>query len=377
MSVLHIFSLGVDDFEWAFNNGTMLEVTDQLYAINGILIPKMSEWSITINSLGQKLDTEFKRMLQLQAIFIGSINFTDLITPLQFLPIGRVVCYNLSTNLLHFKDSMDRLEISFDTSQFSYICWNCLLFVYNDPKVVFDLFNYGTEQFISDNIDKYLYVEISMNFDVVSKNLSSYENPDYCNAIEKTEVCVAKCLIDLIQENCNCSPISWPAWSSPGINDCSWAKYNDCLSYDKSEDKICPDRCPPYSPCDSVRYDVRLNKKIAPPSENRIKFAIFVSDFTYTIFEDSYKMTYQSFLASLGGMLGLVLGLDMRFLATLIFLPVTKVVEICNKRLKKNANSIFRHEKLKKLQSYYEKILNKIARVTGIRFIANKPSFLT
>ena len=78
-----------------------MEKKDQLNAIEAILMPKMMEWNTRIDSLRQKLGIELRRLLQLQATFLGSENlnfsFFGLFAKLASAEVSDLVAFVLSS----------------------------------------------------------------------------------------------------------------------------------------------------------------------------------------------------------------------------------------------------------------------------------------
>ncbi len=336
----------------------------------------MKQWNITTDSMRKKLGTEFQKILQLRVDFSGSTNF-DFTSQLRLYHVSRdKMVYNFPTNIASFSDLIDRIEISANLSRFPMLSKRSSIWLV-----------FGASDFNTDLRGELDYAELQYGADIgsqadisfrpgsVHKSMLNNTGTEFCAAVENTQVCVAKCRINLIQKYCNCSPTRWPTLLSPGENDCSLAKYRECF-YNRSEDQSCRDRCK-YS-CKHLTYHVSTTKKDAA-SEHIMQMTIFVDGFTYVIYEDSYKMTLESFLSSLGGLLGLILGLDMRFLATLILTPLSICIGFCIQRWKKDADAAVHLDKYENLKSLLDHHIFQdiIARTFSIPLNAEIASLFT
>ena len=120
-----------------------------------------------------------------------------------------------------------------------------------------------------------------------------------------------------------------------------------------TEDRICQDKCLP--PCEHWTYIFNETGSIFCFDGQIISgmsINLYVKDYTYIIFQDQFEITFNSLLASLGGALGICLGLDVRFVIWIIFTPVMATLGFILNRILKKTGSLFSQAKAEKLKKF-------------------------
>jgi hypothetical protein len=60
-------------------------------------------------------------------------------------------------------------------------------------------------------------------------------------------------------------------------------------------------------------------------SAYKAEIRLNVRDFTYPVFEQTYVWTFSQFIGAVGGVIGLLLGLDFTFFVKVVFTPLMKL----------------------------------------------------
>jgi hypothetical protein len=208
---------------------------------------------------------------------------------------------------------------------------------------------------------------------IINMDTGNPEAPQ-CSNEETQETCRARCRIKFIEKICNCSPTTWPTLLSRTSKECSWNDYLICLNYSGTEDIIDMNKCLPS--CQKINFDSNRTDIVSLPTNFKeiqtARWRIFIADFTYPFFEQLPQMTFIEFVAAFGSTLGVLLGLDLRLLPSVLFTSIFATLTFVFKR-KQKKKFLIKPEKHKVfLRIVNSQAMKKIATVSDFSLLSVK-----
>jgi hypothetical protein len=147
--------------------------------------------------------------------------------------------------------------------------------------------------------------------------------------------CRSRCRMEMIRQMCNCTPATLAYLSSDDNLDtfpiCSYEKCNLDVQRGNFTDKLCSDKC--FPDCHQVRYTVRHDIKGRSMRPDYTTVVLLWGSFEYLTLEQQWVWTVTTFIAALGGSIGMWLGLSILSLIQLCTYAAEKVTKKVGKTL--------------------------------------------
>ena len=141
-------------------------------------------------------------------------------------------------------------------------------------------------------------------------NLCLKKNDTY-----RQDNCIEMCIIDIFKTKYNCSLPSY--YQTNQLNLCDLKGNSELLNLTKNEEKRCEQDC--IEECDSVKYTT-IPTGTEPIESNMTVFDFTLTDFSSLEISQIPKMSVFNLISSIGGALGLFIGIR--------FMSLVEVVEL-------------------------------------------------
>uniref|UniRef100_A0A914VSY0 Uncharacterized protein n=1 Tax=Plectus sambesii TaxID=2011161 RepID=A0A914VSY0_9BILA len=156
-----------------------------------------------------------------------------------------------------------------------------------------------------------------------------------CSEEISHEACVVDCQLKIFEANCSCTLPNGrsraldlnTSTSLDRLKTCGFEEISLCsAAFASIKDKVkdeCSDNC--LSACEHTRYK-QLKTVGSSINATEAHFNISIWTFEYQIFSETFVWTFESFIAALGGLLGLWIGLSFLLLLRFVITPLLYLV---------------------------------------------------
>jgi hypothetical protein len=190
------------------------------------------------------------------------------------------------------------------------------------------------------------------------------------NGIYEQEYCLQVCWQQYVINACNCSDIAAPRYDN--TRPCNESEVNFCgyqhliLFYGTNLSSVCFDPCP--AECNSIQYNLRVSQGNYPSlfyADLLVRFGnlypnamrnfstydqiketvalvnVYYDDISYTVIDEVPVKTTESFVADIGGILGLCVGASFLSFVEIIELIIEQIVIFIEHRKRAKSDKVF------------------------------------
>ena len=308
----------------AFFNKPAMEAEDIKNALTNILLSKLLQWNITVDELRQKVGQEILKIFNVEIIFYNS-STSQRSTVQQNMQTEFItqspICYHLPMSEITFQKNGDFLEISSED--------------YNRSMMVDFSGSASLERIglVTGFVPPTFQIQHGNTTNITFAVESHYSSLPIVNGKEKCSAQAAgywPCVYAALKKNCNCTPtanLPMTPSPSPGFVECNLKSYNICNWRGLEPISCFTDPTVVLPSCESwslnVAQSVAMNDIFPTNAGNFQKtlIRISISDFRYAQIQEQLSFTFQEFLAALGGILGIWLGLSFFSIVRILSFP--------------------------------------------------------